>query len=269
MAEEQGCPWAGGCLVWAAEQTLEPAEQGKRKGCAFQNELLLSSCLLWKTQCSLQPYFTFQKREERPPRAFKCEICCSCRKVPVNSFCLLFLCEEKHHLYSYPSTELHSPQDTLLTFTPEGPSYYVQMHLWWIMLSQKCQSKYKSQTLSRFSFSGVNVTFGRGGGRSGSAESAVWVVKDGFFCFRGLWCFTILFVSGLGWKAKGQWQQPGCMSWCLPSETSHRVPPFQQFCSVKLSFPGRYRKQACLKQERMSTKTLQWMPRRLFLSRGW
>lgn len=31
MAEEQGCPWAGGCSVWAAEQTLEPAEQGKRK----------------------------------------------------------------------------------------------------------------------------------------------------------------------------------------------------------------------------------------------
>lgn len=65
MAEEQGCPWAGGCLVWAAKQTLKSAKQGKMKGCAFQNELLLSSCLLWKSQCSLQPYFTFEKKEKK------------------------------------------------------------------------------------------------------------------------------------------------------------------------------------------------------------
>lgn len=148
IGEEQGCLWAGGCSVWAAEQTLEPAEQGKRKGCAFQNKLLLTSCLLWKTECSLQSYFTFQKKkkEERLPRVLKCGICSSFRKelnyYPVNSFCLLFLCEEKHHHpYSYPSTELHFLQDILLTFTPNGWSYYMQMHLWWIMMSQKHQTK--------------------------------------------------------------------------------------------------------------------------------
>lgn len=73
--------------------------------------------------------------------------------------------------------------------------------LWWISLSQKFPTKLKSQTLSRFSFSGVNAAFqGWVGGIRLSLQRCVGGGRY-YSCFRGLCCFTIPFVLGLGWKA--------------------------------------------------------------------
>lgn len=54
--------------------------------------------------------------------------------------------------------------ETELAYTLEGPSRQLQIHLWRISLSQKFTTKLKGQTLSRFSFSGVDAAFQSWGG---------------------------------------------------------------------------------------------------------
>lgn len=114
------------------------------------------------------------------------------------------------------------------------------MHLWWIMLSQKHQSKWKSETLSRFSFSGVNAALGDWG----EADLAQLTVLCGwwkilFFClFQRSLMFhnTVCFWCGV--KSKGSVTAARVQELVF-AIWDHQVPPFHQFCSVKLSFPGR------------------------------
>lgn len=82
---------------------------------------------------------------------------------------------------------------------------------------------------------------------SGTARSTVWVVTDIFLFQRSLLFHnTVCFWFGVKSSVSStlcpreQCLQPRWpMGWGLPSETGLWVPSFQQFCSVKLSFPGR------------------------------